>query len=81
MPLIQVRDVPEHIYRRLAEQAKTERRSLSQQTIAVLAKGLDVSVDLKARRQWALAEIRRRSGGPRRTAPDFARLIREDRDR
>jgi hypothetical protein len=81
MPLIQVRDVPEHIYRRLAEQAKTERRSLSQQTIAVLAKGLDVDVDPKERRRRALAEIKEKLGGRRRTLSDPAKLIREDRDR
>jgi hypothetical protein len=80
MPLIQLRDVPEHIYRRLSEQAKTERRSLSQQTIAVLARGLEVEVDPKERRRRVLEEIRRNSGGPRRNVPDFAKWIREDRD-
>ena len=81
MPLIQLRDVPDHIYRRLSEQAKSERRSLSQQTIAVLARGLEVEVDPRERRRRVLDEIRKLSGGPRRNLPDFATLIREDRER
>jgi hypothetical protein len=81
MPLIQVRDVPDHIYRLLAEQAKRERRSLAQQVVAVLARGLHVEVDAKARRRALLEAIQ--SSSPARTsklgAP--AKLIREDRRR
>lgn len=58
MPLLEVPDVPEHIYRLLLKQAASERRSLAQQAVAVLAKGLDVAVDAKARRQRILAAIR-----------------------
>ena len=59
MATLQVRDVPEHIYRRLADLAEKERRSLAQQTVAVLAKGLDVEVDPKARRRKVLEEAKR----------------------
>jgi hypothetical protein len=81
MPLIQVRDVPEHIYRLLAEQAGRERRSLAQQAIAVLARGLDVDVDAKARRRALLGTLR--TNPPVRTGKlsDPAKLIREDRRR
>jgi len=58
MPLIQVRDVPEHIYRLLAEQAERERRSLAQQVVAVLARGLQVEVDAKARRRALIETLR-----------------------
>jgi hypothetical protein len=81
MPLLQVRDVPEHLYRLLVRQAEKERRSLAQQAIAVLAKGLQVEVDPKARRREALrkaATFNRKVG---RHLPDPVRLIREDRDR
>ncbi|MGD0200228.1 MAG: hypothetical protein ABSD27_05695 [Bryobacteraceae bacterium] len=81
MPLIQVRDVPEHIYRLLAEQAEKERRSVAQQVVAVLARGLQVDVDARARRRALLGAIQ--AGSPVRagklSAP--ARLIREDRRR
>jgi len=80
MPLIQVRDVPEHIYRLLAEQAERERRSLSQQTIAVLARGLQVEMDPKTRRKKVIQLIR---ASPRvqTKVSDPAKSIREDRRR
>jgi hypothetical protein len=81
MPLLQVRDVPEHLYRLLVRQAEKERRSIAQQAIAVLAKGLDVEADPKARRREALrrAATFNRKQGQRLSDP--VRLIREDRDR
>jgi hypothetical protein len=80
MPLIQVRDVPEHIYRRLVEQAGRERRSLAQQVVTVLARGLEVEPSPKARRKKILEEIRAR--GPVGTGlPSAVGLIREDRER
>ena len=81
MPLIQVRDVPDHIYRLLSEQAERERRSLAQQVVAVLARGLDVELDAKARRRALLDSL---GAGPLAAAArlsDPARLIREDRRR
>ncbi len=81
MPLLQIRNVPDHLYRLLADQAGKERRSLAQQAVALLARGLDVDLDAKARRQKVLRDIQ--SGGPAQTRGlcDAARLIREDRRR
>ena len=81
MATLQVRDVPEHIYRRLAELAEKERRSLAQQTVAVLAKGLDVEVDPKARRRKVLEEAKRLDLGRGKSLPDFVKMIRQDRER
>ena len=81
MPTLQVRDVPDHIYRRLVQEAGKERRSLAQQTIAVLAKGLEVDADPKARRKQVLAEIKRLNLGGGKKLLDPVKLIREDRDR
>jgi hypothetical protein len=79
--MLQVRDVPEHIHRRLAELAEKERRSLAQQAVAVLAKGLEVEVDPKARRRKVLEEAKRLDLGRGKSLPDFVKLIREDRER
>lgn len=81
MPLIQVRDVPEHIYQLLVERAERERRSLAQQVVAVLALGLNVEVDAKARRRQVLQSALNQP--PERAArlSDPARLVREDRRR
>ena len=81
MPLIQVRDVPDHIYRLLAEQAEKERRSLAQQVVAVLARGLEVELDAKVRRQKILRDIEAAASTQTRRLSDPTRLIREDRRR
>jgi hypothetical protein len=79
MPTIQVREVPEHIYRTLTEEAKRERRSLSQQIVATLAKGLELEADPKQRRRQVLAEMR--AASPIKWAFDPVAAIREDRER
>jgi len=81
MPLLQIRDLPEHLHRKLVSEAAREHRSLSQQAIAVLAKGLEVEADPRARRRRVLDEIKRLnlSGGKRLHDP--VKLIREDRNR
>lgn len=81
MPLIQVRDVPEHMYRLLAEQAERERRSLAQQVVAVLARGLRVDIDAKARRRALLDAILPDSSKQTGKLTDPVRMIREDRRR
>jgi hypothetical protein len=81
MPLIQVRDVPDWIYESLAEKAKKERRSLAQQTVAVLAQGLQVELDAKARRQGVLAAVRAGAPAQKRKLRAPAKLIGEDRRR
>jgi len=81
MPLIQVRDVPEPIYRKLVEQAKVERRSLAQQAVEVLARGLQVDLDAKARRKAVLQAIRADATLKKLKLSDPVKLIREDRQR
>ena len=81
MPTLQVRDVPAHIYRELVRQAEKERRSLAQQTVAVLANAIGVPVDPKARRRELLDEIKRTMRGRGKTLSDSVKLIREDRNR
>ena len=81
MPLLQVRDIPEHLYRILAEQAERERRSLAQQAVTVLARGLDAELDVKARRQRVLRAIKESGQTKPAKLKDPAKLIREDRRR
>ena len=81
MPLLQVRDIPDHLYRMLAERAERERRSLAQQAVAVLARGLEVELDAKARRQNVLRAIRENAQARVAKLKDPAKLIREDRRR
>jgi antitoxin FitA-like protein len=81
MPTLQVRDVPEHIYRRLVREAERDRRSLAQQAVAILAKGLDVEIDLKTRRKEALRKAAAIDRSQTSHLPSSVNLIREDRDR
>ncbi|MBU0485652.1 MAG: hypothetical protein KKB30_14190 [Proteobacteria bacterium] len=57
MPSLQVRELPENIYSLLQEKAKKEHRSLAQEAVVTLAKGLDVSLSLKNRRMELLKQI------------------------
>lgn len=81
MPMIQLRDVPENIYDALVEQARSERRSLAQQAILTLARGLQVDIDPMARRRRVIDAIRAGDHTPYVGLPDPAKLIREDRNR
>jgi len=81
MPMLQIRDVPDHMYRLLAEQAGKERRSLAQQALAVLARGLDVELDAKARRRKVLQLAQAVPRSQTRKLSDPAKSIREDRRR
>lgn len=82
MPSLQVRELPDSIYRKLADEAEREHRSLSQQAIAVLARGLGISQDPKERRRQLMERIRTRPiKWDGKKIPDPADMIREDRNR
>jgi hypothetical protein len=81
MPLLQVRDVPEELYQKLAQVAESEHRSIAQETIVLLKKALGLQQERVARRQAVLAEIKAAALGNGKKFSDAAELIREDRDR
>jgi plasmid stability protein len=82
MPILQIRDIPESLHRKLRDRAQRDRRSLSQEAVAILEKGLEVTEDAKTRRRRLLQQITER---PVETGnaelPDPVQLIREDRSR
>ena len=80
MPSLQVRELPEHLYAQLCREAEIEHRSIAQQAVATLARGLNLGLDLKTRRIALLEEIRASAPAPAEL-PDPASLIREDRER
>ncbi|MCP4298714.1 MAG: hypothetical protein GY786_24280 [Proteobacteria bacterium] len=82
MKSLQVRDVPDHIYQKLLNESKKEHRSLAQQTIASLAKGLDTVLSPKEKRKELLRSIKQaKPDQDSNTFTDPVDLIREDRDR
>lgn len=82
MPSLQVRELPEHIYQALAQEAEMTHRSLAKQAVAVLAKGLNLELEPRVRRKAILDAIRAATvqKTPRKL-PNPSSLIREDRDR
>jgi len=82
MPSLQVRELPEHIYQSLCLEAQASHRSIAQQAVAALAKGLNLDLAPQMRRKTLLAAIRAEAEFPYpHGLPDPALLIREDRDR
>lgn len=82
MPSLQVRDVPIVLYNKLKDEANLKHRSLAQQAVITLAKGLNVQLDAKERRRTLLAEIEAMELPPgTENLPDPVDLIREDRER
>ncbi len=82
MKSLQIRELPDHIYRRLAEEAERERRSLAQQAIVVLNRGLNVEVTEYKQRLRSVLEGRSKIDRKiTEKLPSFVDSIREDRDR
>ncbi|MDA3903824.1 MAG: hypothetical protein PF441_10315 [Desulfuromusa sp.] len=82
MPSLQVRELPEHIYQSLCHEAETSHRSIAQQAVAALAKGLSLELSPQMRRKALLSAIREGAESLQVSGfPDPALLIREDRDR
>ena len=82
MPSLQVRDLPEHIYHKLLADAKRQHRSLAQQAVFTLSKGLETTEDPKGRRIKLMSRIRSHgSDMDTRNFKNPADMIREDRNR
>ena len=82
MPILQVRELPQALYNKLAREAKKEHRSLSQQAITELARSLNLSLTGKERREKALMELHQWQKEKNiKETKDPVQLIREDRAR
>lgn len=79
MATLQVRNMPDKLYKRLKEKAGREYRSIAQQVVFELEKALESPVDNKERRRLVLEEIRKNKKEIEYIDP--VKLIREDRDR
>lgn len=81
MPPLQVRELPDFIYRKLSQLARQEYRSIAQQAVILLAKSLDVDLSPELKRKQILNEIRAQSEELKKfslKAPDI--IIREERE-
>lgn len=80
MPTLQVRDLPDELYSQLSYLAEKEHRSLTQEAIVLLKKGIESRIGNKERRRRILENVAALSFDGR-VLPDPIALLREDRDR
>jgi predicted nucleic acid-binding protein len=57
MPFLQVRDLPEHLYQEIVQLAEADRRNITQETIVLLEKALNIEKENKKRRQKSVVKI------------------------
>jgi hypothetical protein len=81
MPLLQVRDCPEDIYKKISHEAKKQNRTIAQQILVVLERGLGQEQPNSERRRELLDRIEGRTIPERVSEIDDAKIIREDRNR
>ncbi|MFC1616696.1 hypothetical protein ACFL2K_00585 [Candidatus Margulisiibacteriota bacterium] len=82
MSSLQVRDLPEHIYRALFELAKKEHRSIAQEAIIILSKGLEVDLNPQQKRKNIINDIKSNWAELKKyNLPDPIDYIKEDRNR
>ena len=81
MPLLQVRDFPADIYDEISFEAKQQNRTIAQQTIVLIKKGLGEEISNQERRRRLLEEIRKNDVPEEVKAVDVVKWIREDRER
>ena len=81
MPSLQVRELPEPLFQKLKMEAERQHRSLAQQAVVALERGLGQEGDPRTRRRRVLDSLVERAPIDTHSLPDPATLIREDRDR
>lgn len=81
MPLLQVRECPGDIYRKIILAAKKQKRTIAQQVVVLLEKSLGQEQSNIERRKQLLSKIENRQIPNKVKRIDTVALIREDRDR
>ncbi len=81
MPLLQVRDCPEDIYKKITLVARKKNRTIAQQIVVLLEKGLQQDQPNIERRKQLLDKINNRIIPSGVQKIDAVALIREDRNR
>jgi plasmid stability protein len=85
MATLYVENVPDDLYEALRNRAKSKRRSIAAEVLALLQENVPTEEELKARHEWVQKLVRMRK---QRTAagrspgfPSAEEMIREDRER
>jgi hypothetical protein len=81
MPLLQVRDFPDDVYEEITFEAHRQNRTIAQQTVILIKKGLGEEISNKERRRRALERTFSRDVPQNAKTVDYVPFVREDRDR
>jgi plasmid stability protein len=83
MPTLYVENVPREIYEALRKRAKSKRRSIAAEVLALLEANFPTEAELKARRDFLrrAEEMRTRKRDVEGPFPTTEEMIREDRER
>jgi len=81
MPLLQVRECPEDIYRKISYVAKNENRTIAQQVVVLLEKSLELQESNIGRRKRLIDRLEKRDIASEIKKIDPVSFIREDRNR
>jgi plasmid stability protein len=83
MATLYVENVPDDLYEALRTQAKSRRRSIAAEVLALLEENIPTAKELKSRREWVrkLARLRKQPSNSSRAFPSAEEMIREDRER
>ena len=81
MPLLQVRDFPDDIYEAISLEARRQNRTIAQQTIVLIKKGLGKEISNRERRERAIEKAKARNIPEKAKSLDYVQLVREDRVR
>jgi hypothetical protein len=81
MPLLQVRNFPDDIYEEITFEARRQNRTIAQQTVILIKKGLGEEMSNRERRRRALERTFSRNVPQNVKSVDYVQFVREDRDR
>jgi hypothetical protein len=81
MPLLQVRDFPEDVYEEITFEAHRRNRTIAQQTIILIKKGLGEEMSNKERRRLAVERTFSRNVPQNAKLADYVKFVRADRNR
>lgn len=85
MATLYVENVPNDLYEALRNRAKSNRRSIAAEVVALLQQNVPTEQELKARHEWVqkLVGMRKQRGTLKRghKFPSTEEMIREDRER
>jgi hypothetical protein len=80
MPLLQVRDFPDDIYKEVSHIARRQNRTVAQEVILLVKKGLEEETTNRERRRLTFERIAARQVPAQAREIDTAALIREMRE-